>query len=155
MNRKSRSTKARKENKLDSEPFFDGGRVEKDEHEDEIKKAIEESMRRFLENNRDNILKSGKERIASASYCGGMFDMIMLIRSALGRWAVEELLTELAKWNRTSSAGNGAQVRINVTGAETGGISQEDAKELGEQIAKWIDERKGHGKRECKDPMFA
>jgi hypothetical protein len=129
--------------------------VEQDENEDEIKTAIEESMRRFLDNNRGNILKSSKERIASASYCGGMFDMIMLIRSALGRWAVEELLRELEKWNRIGFVGKGTQVRVNVTGAEMGGISQEDAKELGKQIAKWIDERKCNGKRECKDPMFA
>jgi hypothetical protein len=35
------------------------------------------------------------------------------------------------------------------------GITPEDAKQLGEQIARWIEGRKGNGKRQAKDPMFA
>jgi len=124
-------------------------------HEEVVKEAVKESMRRFVENNKDKILKSTKEQVASASYCGGMVDMITLIRSALGRWAVEQLLVELEEWNRAPQAGNESQVRISVEPSELGGLSQEDAEELGEQIAKWIGERTANGKKQSKDPMFA
>jgi len=150
MNRKLGSKKTRVH-----EPSVRSETVNHDEHEDEIKKAIEASMRRFVENNRENIAKSSKEKTASASYCGGMFDMIMLIRGALGRFAVEQLLIELERWNRVEPVGKGTQVRVDFAGVEMDGLSKEDAKELGVHIAKWIDERKNNGKKQCKDPMFA
>jgi len=127
----------------------------KTKHEDAVRTAVEESMRRFLENNRDSIKRSSKQKVASASYCGGMVDMITLIRSALGRWAVEELLVELEEWNRAPAAGSQSQVRVRVDPSELGGLSEEDAEELGEHIAKWIEERTSNGKQQHKDPMFA
>jgi hypothetical protein len=33
-----------------------------------------------------------------------MFDIITIVRSALGRWAVEQLLIELEKWYRTEGS---------------------------------------------------
>ncbi len=124
-------------------------------HEAMVEEAVKESMRRFVRNNKDKIRKSTKEKVASSSYCGGMVDMITLIRSALGRWAVEQLLEELEEWNRAQQVGNESQVRVMVEPSELGGLSPEDAKELGEQIAKWIGERTSNGKKQSKDPMFA
>ncbi len=123
-------------------------------HEEVVKEAVQESMRRFVESNKENIRRSSKEKVASSSYCGGMVDMITLIRSALGRWAVEQLLVELEEWNRAPAVGDGNQVRIQVEPSELGGLSREDAEELGEQIAKWIGERTANGKKQSKDPMF-
>lgn len=125
------------------------------EHEKAVNAAVEASMQRFVEANQENIRKSSKDRVASASYCGGMVDMITIVRSALGKWAVEQLLAELERWNRTSVEEKMPEVKINVSGIEMSGVSPEDAKELGEQIAKWIQTRKGPGKRYSADPMFA
>jgi hypothetical protein len=132
--------------------------TEKDtgEREEEIRVAIQESVRRFLETNQGNICKSSKEKVASASYSGGMVDMIEVVRSVLGKWAVGQLLTELAIHQRADDQSGTPQCRVSVS-ASTGmaGITPENAKELGEQIAKWIEERKGNGKKQSKDPMFA
>lgn len=154
MKKTCRRKRVRKGNNPADEPAPNRGSMVREEHEDMVKAAIEASMHRFLEMNRDSILRSSKEKTATTSYCSGMYDMITLLRSALGRWAVQQVLAELEEWNRIGPVGEGTQVRIDVTGAEIGGISQEDAKELGVQIAKWVEERKGNGKRQCKDPMF-
>ena len=61
-------------------------------------------MRRFLKANQEKTSKSNKEQVVSTSYCGGMFDIITIVRSALGRWAVEQLLIELEKWYRTEGS---------------------------------------------------
>ena len=124
-------------------------------HEAMVEEAVKKSMRRFVENNKDNIRKSTKEKVASSSYCGGMVDMITLIRSALGKWAVQQLLEELEEWNRAPAVGDRNRVRIQVEPSELGGLSKEDAEELGHQIAKWIDERTADGRKQSKDPMFA
>ena len=125
------------------------------ECEAEIRVAIEESVRRFLKTNQDNIRKSRKEMIASASYSGGMVDMIEVVRSALGRWAVGQLLAEIAIQQRVEDQGGMPECRLCVSAsAGVAGITTEDAKELGEQIAKWIEGRNGKGKNQTKDPMF-
>ena len=131
--------------------------TEKDsvECEEEIRAAIEESVRRFLRTNQENISKSGKEQIATASYVGGMMDTIATVRSALGRCAVEQLLIELGRRQKSDDSSEELHCNIRVASSpETEGLSPEDAKELGEQIAKWIKGRKGNGKRHGKDPMF-
>lgn len=126
------------------------------EFEEEIKAAVEESARRFLETNQENISKSSKEKIASASYSGGMVDMIEIVRSVLGKWVVGQLLTELASQQRADDQGETSQCRVSVSAsARMAGLTPEDAKDLGEQIAKWIEGRKGIGKKQSKDPMFA
>ena len=131
----------------------DGGNEARVEH------AVKESVARFVRANKDNIARSTKEKVAAASYGGGMFDVITLTRSALGRWAVEEVLRELVRWNSIKPVGGGEQVRVDVGGVDTGGLSKEDAKALGEQIAKWVEERKAKGSKNAahhlKDPMFA
>lgn len=155
MSRKQGSGRVSKVSKSKNEQAYSPACECAKTHEDVVKEAVKESMRRFVENNKDKIRKSTKEQVASASYCGGMVDMITLIRSALGRWAVEELLVELEEWNRTAPSGKEPQVRVKVEPSELGGLSQEDAEELGEQIAKWIGERTANGKKASKDPMFA
>jgi hypothetical protein len=121
-----------------------------------LKAAVEESLRFFVEANRGNIRKSGKEHIASASYCGGMVDMVMVIKNALGNWGVDQLLTELESCNSRRFEGGSPEIRIRVAGGSAhGGLGPEDAKELGEQIVRWIEQRKSGGKEQDKDPMFA
>lgn len=156
MMKKHRAKSARNAMDLVKAPFCSCGPDELGEQSDEIRAAVEESKRRFLVNNRENIRRSGKERIASESYCGGMVDTIMTVGSALGKWGVEQLLTELEKRQRMEDSGEAVHVRVNVMpGHERAGISPEDAKELAEQIARWIEGRKGNGKKQGKDPMFA
>jgi hypothetical protein len=126
------------------------------EYEEEIRVAVMESVRRFLETNQGNIRKSSKEKTASASYSGGMVDMIETVRSVLGKWAVGQLLTELASKQRADDQSETPQCRVSVSAsARMAGLTPEDAKELGLQIAKWIEGRKGNGKNQAKDPMFA
>lgn len=124
-----------------------------------IERAIKESVKRFVKSNLENIGGSTKEKIAEASYGGGMMDMVTLLRSALGRWAVEELFRELVRWNSLESVGGKERVRVDVGGLDSGGLSREDAKELGEQIVKWIEEKKsraaGADRGQTSDPMFA
>jgi len=154
--KKQRTKSARNAKDLVKAPSCSCGPDELGEQSEEIKAAVEESKRRFLENNRENIRRSGKERIASESYRGGMVDMIMTVRNALGKWGVEQLLTELEKRQRMEDSGEAVHVRVNVmAGHERAAFSPEDAKELGQQIAKWLEERKGKGKSQGKDPMFA
>ena len=126
------------------------------EYEEEIRVAVVESVRRFLVTNQANIKRSSKEKIASASYSGGMVDMIETVRSVLGKWAVGQLLTELASQQRADDQSETPQCRVSVSAsARMAGLTPEDAKELGVQIAKWIEGRKGNGKKQAKDPMFA
>jgi hypothetical protein len=121
-----------------------------------LKAAVEESLRFFVEANSENIRKSGKENIASASYCGGMIDMVMVIKNALGNWAVNQLLTELEGCNSRRSGGSVPEIRIRVPGSTAQGeMGPEDAQELGKQIVRWIEERKNGGRKQEKDPMFA
>lgn len=121
-----------------------------------LKAAVEESLRFFVEANRGNIRKSGKEHIASASYCGGMVDMVMVIKNALGNWAVDQLLTELESCNGRRSQGSAPEISVRVSGGSAlAEVGPEDAQELGEQIVRWIEERKNGGKKPDKDPMFA
>jgi len=121
-----------------------------------LKAAVEESLRFFVEANRGTIRKSGKEDIASASYCGGMVDMVMVIKNALGNWAVDQLLTELENCNSRRFGGSAPEIRIRVPGgAAQAEVGPENVKELGEQIVRWIEERKNGGKKQARDPMFA
>jgi hypothetical protein len=121
-----------------------------------LRAAVEASLHFFVEANRGNIRESGKEDIASASYCGGMVDMVMVLKNALGSWAVDQLLTELELCNRRRSQGSAPEITIRVPGGVAQGeMGPEDAKELGEQIMRWIEERKNGVKRQDKDPMFA
>ena len=132
--------------------------AEKDsvECEEEVRAANGESVRRFLGTNQENISKSSKEQIATASYGGGMMDTIATVRSALGKWAVEQLLIELGRRQKSDDSSEELHCNIRVTSSSgTEGLSPEDAKELGEQIAKWIEGRNGNGKRQGKDPMYA
>jgi len=85
-----------------------------------------------------------------------MVDMVMVIKNALGNWAVDQLLTELENCNRRRSPASVPEIRISVPGdVARGGMGPEDTKELGEQIVRWIEERKNGGKKQSKDPMFA
>jgi hypothetical protein len=117
---------------------------------------VDESMRRFVKCNRENVERSRKGKIASASYCGGMIDMIIVVRNALGNWAVGEMLGELERWHMMTPAERTPGVTVNVpTGPGAQPVSSEDAKELEYQIAKWLEKRKGGSTRRGKDPIFA
>lgn len=126
-----------------------------DEHEGRVRAAVKESVARFVANNRANIQRSTKEQVAIASYGGGMVDMVMLVRSALGRWAVEQMLMELENWNASKESCASPSVNINIKADGKGGISQEQVKELGEHIAEWLAKKNGNGKKRSSDPMFA
>ena len=126
------------------------------EDDPRVKAAVQESLRFFMEVNRENIRRSSKEHIAVASYCGGMMDMVMVIRNVLGIWGVDQLMTELERFNSRRSSGSAPEIRITIPGGTAqGGMKPEDAKELGEQIARWIGERSNGTKKQAKDPMFA
>ena len=116
---------------------------------------MDESVHRFIEANSKNIRRSDKGQIASASYGRGMVDMIMLVRSAFGRWGIEQLLAELDRRKAKSGPGGHPTVRINITADKRDAITQEDVKELGQQIERWVMERKTTGKTQRTDPMFA
>jgi hypothetical protein len=122
--------------------------------------AVEESVKRFVKMNQENIVRSDKEKIASASYSGGMIDMIMVIKCALGNWAVGQLVSEIEKWHRTDQESDVEDEepedeisQKGVPGPE--GISQEDAKDLGERIASWMADQQKGSKGQLRDPMFA
>jgi len=155
MNGKQRIGKVRQSTKNSVNKGCSRGQEFLDEHGEEISTAVKESAARFVAANRENIHRSTKEQIAIASYGDGMTDMVMLVRSALGRWAVEQLLIELENWSAAEESSAAPSVKINITTDEKGEISQEQVKELGEQIAKWVAEKKNNGKKQCKDPMFA
>ncbi|MCX6659117.1 MAG: hypothetical protein NTX81_01865 [Candidatus Bathyarchaeota archaeon] len=155
MKGKQRIGKVRKSRKNSVNKGCSRGQEFLDEHGDEISTAVKESVARFVTANCENIRRSTKEQIAIASYGGGMTDMVMLVRRALGRFAVEQLLIELENWSAAEESSVAPSIKINVTTDEKGEISQEQVKELGEQIAKWVAEKKNNGKRQCKDPMFA
>lgn len=109
-----------------------------------------------MEANQGNISQSDKGKIASASYSGAMIDMMMVLKAALGKWAVGQVVGELERWHRSAPPGDSPHVKVSVSGdPRVGEVSPEDARELGEKIAKWLEERKVNGKRQCKDPMYA
>jgi hypothetical protein len=82
--------------------------------------------------------------------------MIMVIKGALGNWAVEQLLSELERWHRVGPSDDGPEVEVSVKGGPgKEGISPEDAKALGEKIANWMADRKRGVKEQVRDPMFA
>lgn len=155
MKGKQRVAKVRKQMKSSLDKSCSRRRELLDEHGDEISTAVKRSVARFVKANRENIQRSTKEQIAIASYGGGMMDMVILVRSAIGRWAVEQLLIDLENWSAAEESGAGPPARINIMTDEKGEISQEQMKELGEQIAKWVAEKKNNGRKQCKDPMFA
>jgi len=155
MKGKQRIGKVRKPKKSSADQGCSRRQEFLDEHGEEISTAVKESVARFIKTNRENIQRSTKEQIAVASYGGGMTDMVMLVRSALGRFAVEQLLIEIENWSAAEASSAAPSVKINITTDEKGETSQEQVKELGEQIAKWVAEKKNNGKKQCKDPMFA
>jgi hypothetical protein len=126
------------------------------EHSKRVWAAVDESARRFLEANEQNIRSSDKEKIASASYSGAMIDMMMILKAAMGKWAVGQVVGELEAWHRSVPCGGRPRVKVSVEGdVRIGDVSPEEAKDLGEQIARWLEERKTNGKKQGKDPMFA
>lgn len=126
------------------------------ENSEKVWAAIEESVRRFVEMNQKNIQRSDKEKIASASYSGGMIDMIMVIKNALGNWGVEMLLGELETWQKRGPPEKRPRVEVSVHGGPgPDEVTPEDARELGEKIADWIAKRKADGRNHGDDPMYA
>lgn len=127
-----------------------------DEMGEAISLAVQEGVARFLAANRGNIQTSSKEQIAMASYGGGMMDMVMLVRNALGRWAVEQLLIELESWNDEEDEED-AEPFLNIATktAEKGEMGRERMNGPAEQIGDWVSERKGNGRKPSEDPMFA
>ncbi len=113
-------------------------------------------MRRFIGCSEENIRRSDKKRIASASYGGAMIDILMVVKSALGKWAVGEILDELEGWQKDGGPEGPPQVRVDVRGGSgKGAMSPETLKSLGDHIARWLEGQKEDGKGRPKDPMFA
>ncbi len=128
------------------------------EDSDRVWAAVEESVERFVEMNTENIGRSTKEKVASASYSGGMIDMVMVIKHALGNWAVGQLLDELERWQRSDDCeeDEDSEAEISIHGGPgEGKVTPEDVKELGEKVSEWMQERNANGKRQTRDPMFA
>lgn len=123
--------------------------------------AIDESVKRFVSLNQENIGKSGKEKIASASYSGGMIDMVMVIKHALGNWAVGQLLDELERWQARDDEEDDVEeeedsvLEIGVRGGPgNDSVAPEVTRELDEKIAYWMEQHKVDTRRQVQDPMF-
>ena len=125
-----------------------------DELAEEIEEAVKQSVARFLTANRRNIQLSSKEKIARASYGGGMIDMAMLVRHALGRWALEQLLIELESWIEEEDDDEEPFVHPGVSYSDKGEISPEYVRDTVEPNGTWVSEEK-RTKKQLGDPMFA
>jgi hypothetical protein len=126
------------------------------EDSDKVWAAIDESVRRFVKVNQENIRRSGKEKIASASYSGGMIDTLMIVKNALGSMGIEHALMELERWHRRGPPQEPPKVEITVRGAPgSAKASEEVARQLQAKISKYMEEKKRTGSKLTKDPMYA
>ena len=126
-----------------------------DELGEEMEAAVSQSVARFLTANRMKIQASSREKIATASYGGGMMDMAMLVRHALGRWALEQLLIELESWIEDDDDEDSevfVSGKVNTSGGEE--ISSEHVSEAANRVGSWISDKK-ITRRQSDDPMFA
>ena len=122
---------------------------------DRVDSAVQESVRRFVAVNRENIRGSPRERVAAASYGGGMMDMVAIIRDALGRWAVEQLLDELERWNGGGSCDDCSWLDIDDDGSEDcEGQCPGSADGPEERMARPIGAPKPGPRKPGPDPMF-
>lgn len=128
-------------------------------HEERAFEVISRSSQSWMRENKEDIRKASGEECAQKSYMGGMLDMLMVARHALGLWGADQLVSHLDRMGGHSCAegpreGPGEiRVRIASDGKSKEEIVEE-AKELGIQIARWIQEKNARGRRQARDPMF-
>jgi len=158
MDKSTRNRKDGESMDAEDDTCYGCGPNEWGENSERVWAAVEESVERFVEMNTENIGRSTREKIASASYSGGMIDMVMVIKHALGNWAVGQLLDELERWQRSDDCEDdeGSEVEISIHGGPGDGkVTPEDVGELGEKVSEWMIEKKEGARRQERDPMFA
>jgi hypothetical protein len=134
---------------------------EESRHDDRALAAIGRSVAAWTKANAEPIKSSSPEECAAKSYMGGMFDMLMVSRHALGIWGAEQIVSQLERMSceygpvapDEHEAPGEIRVRISSKGKSQEEVVEE-AKELGMHIAKWVKERSESVKKKGKDPMF-